>query len=83
MKAMLSLLMVVGLALGGCGNNECEDAADKIKECGGQTGSGDTGDCSGASECVAKCINAASCAEIKGSDVNSNYYKCTTACLGG
>lgn len=84
MKAMLSLLMVVGLALGGCGNNECEDAVDKFKECNVPVeGTSDGGDCSGAGECVAKCVNAASCDEIKSTDVNGKYYKCFTACLGG
>lgn len=82
MKTMLGLLMVVGLALGGCGNNECEDAADKIKECGITTqGSGDSGDCSGTAECAAKCINNASCEELKGNDLNSNYFKCAAACI--
>ncbi len=83
MKAMLGFLMGVGLALGGCGNDECEDAADKIKECGGEVeGAKDSGDCSGAAECVSKCINAASCDELKNFDLNSNYAKCTLACGG-
>ena len=83
MKTMLGFLMAVGLVLGGCGNNECEDAADKLKDCGVTVeGSKDSGDCSGASECVSKCINAASCEELKSNDLNSKYLKCTLACAG-
>jgi hypothetical protein len=83
MKAMLGLLMVVGLALGGCGNNECEDAADKVKDCGiNVEGSKDSGDCSGVAECASKCINAASCEDLKSTDLNNSYLKCTLACGG-
>jgi hypothetical protein len=84
MKAMVGLLMVVGLALGGCGNNECEDAVDKFKECGLPVeGTSGDGDCSGVGECYAKCVNAASCEEIKSTTGTTNFDKCTTACLGG
>lgn len=84
MKAVLGgFLMVVGLALGGCGNNECEDAADKFKECGvtDSTGSG-SGDCSGASECFAKCVNSSSCEDLKSTSLDSKFLKCVTACGG-
>jgi hypothetical protein len=82
MKTVLGLLMAVGLVLGGCGNNDCEDAADHYKECGLPTGSGSSGsdDCSGASECAAKCINDASCDELKANDINGKYFKCLAAC---
>jgi len=65
-----------------CGGNECDDAVDKLEECGvtGGNSSGDTDECSGAGECVAKCINDAECSEIKGTDINSDYFKCVTAC---
>jgi hypothetical protein len=85
MKKLLGILMLAGLALGGCGNNDCEDAADKVKECGAPSGSGSgDGECSGAAECVAKCVNNASCAEIKAEDLdlNSPYFKCLAACGG-
>jgi hypothetical protein len=82
MKTMLGFLMVVGLALGGCGNNDCEDAADKVKECGitNTSGSGDTSDCSGKAECNSKCINDASCDEMKTLDLNGKFLKCVAAC---
>ncbi|HYP89272.1 MAG TPA: hypothetical protein VEQ59_13990 [Polyangiaceae bacterium] len=80
MKKVMGLLILAGLALGGCGNNDCEDAADKFKECGfTQEGSGSgSGDCSGAAECIAKCTNDASCDQLK--DLNSSYWTCVGKC---
>lgn len=55
-----------------CGGNECEDAADKADECGvelsaEQKAASDKAseECSGNDECAAKCINDASCDDIK------------------
>lgn len=83
MKTMLGFLMVVGLALGGCGNNDCEDAADKIKECkleGSDVKVDGGGDCSGASECLAKCVNDSSCADLTSGDLNNKFYQCFAKC---
>jgi len=85
MKTMLGFLMVVGLALGGCGNNDCEDATDKVKECKlanleANTGSGE---CSGQAECFAKCINDSSCAEMADEKDDSKFNVCVGKCLGG
>jgi hypothetical protein len=82
MKKFLGILMLAGLALGGCGNNDCEDAVDKLKECGlTDTSASSSGDCSGAAECSAKCINDASCADLKGETESTTYSNCVTACL--
>jgi len=86
MKAMMGLLMALGLALGGCGNNDCEDAADKIKECNiaeFDVNPNSGGDCSGQSECAAKCINDATCADLASNDENSKFSVCFKKCLGG
>jgi len=66
-----------------CGGNECDDAADKVEECGitGEGSSdGDDVECSGQVECAAKCINDASCDDLKSTDINSSYFKCIAAC---
>ena len=65
-----------------CGGDECEDAADKYDECGLPAGEGDGDDveCSGQAECIAKCINDASCDELKSTDVNNSYWKCLADC---
>ena len=83
MKRLL-MVVVLGLACFGCGN-DCDDAADKLEECGFTGGGGDvdSSDCSGASECAAACINDASCDEITGKKTDGNYGKCVLACAGG
>jgi len=73
-----------------CGGNECEDAEDKVKdECGvtltaEQQKETDRAkeECSGRDECAAKCVNDASCDEIKSEDANSAYNKCLLSCIG-
>ena len=76
------LAFALGLSVVGCGNNDCDDAVDKLKQCGFDTSSGgvDTGDCSGKSECAAKCINAASCSEITGQTTTGSYFTCLSKC---
>jgi hypothetical protein len=76
MKRLL-LVMVLGLAAFGC-SNDCDDAVEHMEECGGETlGDVDTDECDGQSECVAGCINDASCEELQhGSDK-------LTSCMGG
>jgi hypothetical protein len=66
-----------------CGGDECDDAADKAEECnleGSGEGSSDDVECSGQIECVAKCINEASCEDLKSTDINNSYFKCAAAC---
>jgi hypothetical protein len=74
-----------------CGSNECEDAEEKVKdECGitltpelqKQTDRAKE-ECTGTDECAAKCVNDASCEELKSEDENSDYVKCLSACISG
>jgi hypothetical protein len=85
MKSMLGFLMVLGLALGACGNNDCEDATDKVKSCNNPNleANGTSGECSGQAECYAKCINASSCAEMADEALNSKFNTCVGKCFGG
>jgi hypothetical protein len=78
MKRLLLAVMLGALAVG-CGN-DCDDAVDKLEECGLDTSGADTDDCSGKSECAAGCINDASCDQIKSTDLNNSYYKCLAGC---
>jgi hypothetical protein len=64
-----------------CGGDDCDDAVDKLEECGStELERNEDAECSGAAECTAKCINDASCDEIKnGSEKLTN---CMSDCLG-
>jgi len=82
---MIKKILLAGLlALSAvaCGGNDCDDAADKLEECGATGGAEADGDgeCSGVAECAAKCVNDASCDEIKNS--SEDYSSCMTACIG-
>jgi hypothetical protein len=89
MKRWIGVLTAV-LALGtaACGNNDCEDAADKlVDECGipqGDDNEDEIAECSERAECAAKCTNEASCAEIKAllSDLTTqnSYSACLAKC---
>lgn len=70
MKRIMAILFALLLAtagLVGCGGNPCEDACDKMKECGieGTQGLDCSGDCPSESEAVAECIAGLSCEEMK------------------
>lgn len=89
MKRVLVAVMTLGLgvATAGCGNNECEDAADKLDECGFDLGDStpsddDTQACNEKDECNAKCVNAGSCADIKAAveGTDNGVFKCWAAC---
>lgn len=78
MKRLLMVLML-GLASVAC-SNDCDEAVDKLEECG-VTGleAGDTDECDGQSECIAGCINDASCEELKGD--SEKVSSCMAGCL--
>lgn len=66
MKRIMALIVVLMLALAGmvgCGGNPCEDACDKMKECGveGTQGIDCSGDCPSEYEGVAECLAGLSC----------------------
>ena len=77
---LMVLVMGMGLACFGC-SNECDDAADKLEECGVTGEDADTSECDGANECAAKCVNNASCDDIKNNA--DSYVSCVFACAGG
>ncbi|HVY46833.1 MAG TPA: hypothetical protein VHB21_13190 [Minicystis sp.] len=89
MGLIASLLLVVGGAFwAGCGGNACDKAVSHEEDCamtsttsGATTGS-TQGDCSGAVECEANCVNAASCDALTGKDTKgaAALLKCVTNC---
>lgn len=87
MRSVLFVVMALGLAVVGCGNNDCEDAVDKLEECGvtlpgGNPSDDDASECKASAECGAKCINDASCADIKAalSGTANSVGTCFAAC---
>ena len=79
MKRLL-MALVLGLACFGC-SNECDDAADKLEECGaGDAAEVDTSSCDGKDECAAKCINASDCAELKAPAFDGPFIACLAKC---
>ena len=90
MKRMIvSILLSAALAMGtlaGCSGNACEEAADKLEDCGftgsgaGGGGGGD-GECTADAECISNCILDASCSEILDFlNLESDYYLCLAEC---
>lgn len=89
MKRLYGLLVAaLGMGAVACGNNECEDAADKIvDECkisGVDEDEDETAECNSTSECAAKCTNDSSCAEIKAFfedfTTDNAYTQCLAKC---
>jgi hypothetical protein len=83
----VSGLLIVAFSLGAvaCGNNDCEDAADKlVDECGlPDVGDDDeAAECNEDAECLAQCINDASCSEIKAVSEDITTENSYSACLG-
>ncbi len=79
---IISLFAFGSIGLAACGSDACEDAADKIAECTNQSAPSVEGECSGRAECLANCVNAASCDDITKPDPNSAYSKCVLSCTG-
>lgn len=78
MKRLL-MVLVLGLASFGC-SNDCDEAVDHLEECGvTELTAGDTDECDGQSECVAGCINDASCEELKGE--SDKLSACLAGCI--
>jgi hypothetical protein len=79
-KILLATLLAFSAVA--CGGNDCDDAVDKLDECGATEGLEVDGDaeCSGAAECTSKCINDATCDELEnGSEKLSG---CMADCIG-
>jgi hypothetical protein len=87
MNKLLTLVTLgLALSLAACGGDACEDAADKLEECGFTTdgnGNGESAECTGAAECSANCFNDASCEDITSLDPNGPVAMCIAACSGG
>jgi hypothetical protein len=67
MKRLLILcVMALGFGATACGN-ACDDAVDKLDECGIDTSEAEdqAEECNEKDECAAECFNDASCSEIK------------------
>jgi len=72
------LSSVLGLMAVACGN-ACDDAVDHLQECGVNAGSAEhDADCTGQAECLAECINEASCEDMK--NQVPSYRNCVSGC---
>lgn len=64
-----------------CGANDCEEAVERLAECGGLDAKNvDVDSCDGRSECIANCVQESTCADITSGDPNSPYNLCINAC---
>jgi hypothetical protein len=90
---MVTFVVFLGAFGSGCGGNACDDAGDKYAECFPSNGndpppdnsaSGDQtqGECSGNTECVANCVTAASCSDMKAAITGeeNDYTRCAAKC---
>jgi hypothetical protein len=71
------------VACGGCASTPCDDALDKAQDDCGMTGvelnqAGE--ECGALAECQAKCILAASCADLMRPKADSALGVCLDAC---
>lgn len=73
-------MLSFGLIAAGCGGDECSDAVDKLEECGFTTSNAKDECESDQDECIAKCINNASCDEITGQNTTGGYGACVAGC---
>jgi hypothetical protein len=76
MKRLL-MVLVLGLASMAC-SNDCDEAVDKVEECGLPVDDTDTDECDGKKECAAGCTNDASCDDIK--NLSEKYMACLAGC---
>jgi len=78
---MRRLLILVVLALGfgatACGNT-CDDAVDKLDECGLDTSQAEYEECNEYEECTAECVNDASCSDLE--NVSDPLLACFVKC---
>jgi hypothetical protein len=69
MRYLMTMLVSILLALSmvGCGSNPCEDACDKLKECGmeGTQGIDCSGECPSEYEPMMECIAGLTCEQLK------------------
>jgi hypothetical protein len=77
-----SALIIFGAFVVGCGGDACDDAADKLEECGFSGGDGGDADaeCTEQAECVSNCIVDAECDDITSPTADSAYTKCLAGC---
>jgi hypothetical protein len=82
MKAMnLIAVALAAFMSSACGANDCEEAVERLSECGGLDAVDvDVDQCDGRSECIAQCINDNSCANIISADPLSPYNQCVAGC---
>ncbi|MCB9598696.1 MAG: hypothetical protein H6719_38630 [Sandaracinaceae bacterium] len=78
---LLTLSLAFAASTGCAARTICDDAVDKLNECGvpaDRTGSCDTA----VDECEARCINTATCEDIRGalSGTPNAYTACDDAC---
>lgn len=79
-SAFLAVIMMssVGVLVTGCGN-ACDDAVDKLKDCG-VSNVQEADECSEQAECAAACTEDASCDEIKAATLDGPYFACVAKC---
>ena len=76
----ICLCLLLAAPFAGCGGNACDDACDKVEECGG-TCTVNSGTCDAKAECYASCIANATCAELV--DIlnpQNSYFQCLGKC---
>jgi hypothetical protein len=66
----------------GCGN-ACDDAADKLEECGVPAASEGEGECTEAAEKIAQCVIDAECDVITGKSKDAKAIKAYGDCILG
>jgi hypothetical protein len=77
------IIFPLSLTVMGCGD-ACDDAADKFEECYPDLPTGDDddddADCTGNVECLAECVNDASCDDITAIPPGESYSTCVVDC---
>jgi hypothetical protein len=65
-KLSWSVLLLVGLALGGCADADCKEGCDKLTSCGlRSSGVSCSASCTDAERSCAQCLVDATCEEIR------------------